>query len=197
MAQKETIRNLVQIQLGYQFRSKPKGDKNGNVTLIQIKDIRPDRSGVATEGALRFNPERDPTKQLLKEGDVLFMGKGSAPFVCTVRDLTGPTVAGGMFFILRPDTERILPDYLAWVLGHREIFEKLHIASGAGVAMPVIRRSELEKVQIPLPPLQIQKRIGDLLALEAQEQNLMTELAKQKQSLTEGICKKLMEGENQ
>ena len=194
MAQKETIRNLVQIQLGYQFRSKPEGDEHGSVKLIQVKDILPDRSGILSDKALRFEPDRDPTKQLLQEGDVLFMGKGSAPFVCTVRGLTGSTVAGGMFFILRPDTQRVLPDYLAWVLNDKRTLEKLMIACGTGVAMPVIRRKELEKVQVSLPPLELQKKISELLKMKAQEQDLMKELAEQKEILTEGLCKKLSTG---
>jgi len=164
------------------------------VQLIQIKDILPDRSGILPGGsALRFEPDRDPTRQLLQEGDVLFMGKGSAPFACAVHDLPGPMVAGGMFFILRSDTNRILPDYLAWCLSQKETLRTLTIASGTGVAMPVIRRTELEKVQVPLPPLELQKKISELLELEAQAQNLMNELAKQKHLLTDAVCRNLTE----
>jgi len=193
MTQKDTIRKLAEIQLGYQFRSKPEGDEQGSVQLIQIKDILPDRSGILPESALRFEPDRDTTKQLLQEGDVLFMGKGSAPFACAVHELPGPTVAGGMFFILRPDTQRVLPDYLAWVLNNKRTKQRLMIASGTGVAMPVIRRTELEKVQVSLPSLELQKKIGELLELETQEQNLMNELAEQKRLLTEAVCRKLTE----
>ena len=193
MPRNEPIRKLTEIQIGYQFRSKPEGNEHGGVQLIQIKDILPDRSGLSPAGALRFNPERDPSRQLLQEGDVLFMGKGSAPFACAVHALSGPTVAGGMFFILRPDTNHVLPDYLAWLLNNKQTKQRLMIASGTGVAMPVIRRTELEKVQVPLPPLEVQKKISELLELEAQEQNLMTELAEQKRLLTEAVCQKLTE----
>ncbi len=191
MLQKETIRNLTEIQLGYQFRSKPKGDEQGSVKLIQIKDILPNRSGISPKEALRFEPERDTTKQILQEGDVLFMGKGSAPFACTVSGLAGPTVAGGMFFILRPDTQRVLPDYLAWCLSRKETLRTLTIASGTGVAMPVIRRSELEQFSIPLPPLEIQQRIGELQRLSREEKNLMNELIAQKEILMRAVCNKL------
>jgi len=191
MPQKETIRNLAEIQLGYQFRSKPQGDEQGSVQLIQIKDILSDRSGLSHRDALRFNPERDPTKQLLQEGDVLFMGKGSAPFACAVSGLSGPTVAGGMFYILKPDTTRVLPDYLAWCLSRKETLRTLTIASGTGVAMPVIRRSELEQFSIPLPPLEIQRKIGELQRLNREEKNLMNELTAQKETLMRAVCNKL------
>ncbi|QBG48273.1 restriction endonuclease subunit S [Verrucomicrobia bacterium S94] len=194
MTPKEAIGKLAEIQIGYQFRSKPKADENGSVKLIQIKDILPGRNGIHSDSALRFEPERNPNKQLLQEGDVLFMGKGTAPFACRIMKLTGPTVAGGMFFILRPDTQRILPEYLSWVLNNKQTLEKLKIASGTGVAMPVIRRKELERLTIPLPPLENQQRIGEIQALKELEQNLMKDLTKQQQLLADGICKKLMEG---
>jgi len=197
MNQKQPISKLAGIQLGYQFRSKPEGNENGSVALIQVKDILPDRSGIDWTAPLLFEPERDPSKALLKEGDVLFMGKGTAPFACKVDGLTGPTVAGGMFYILRPDTRRVLPDYLAWVLNDKQTLEKLLIASGTGVAMPVIKRKELEQLAIPLPSLEAQQRISELQELNRQEMDLMNQLAGQKQILTEGVCKKLMEGEQQ
>jgi hypothetical protein len=197
MNQKQPIAKLAGIQLGYQFRSKPEGDENGNVSLIQIKDILPDRSGIRPGTALRFKPERDASKALLKEGDVLFMGKGTTPFACIVRELTRPAVAGGMFYILRPDTRRILPDYLAWVLNDKRTLKTLQIASGTGVAMPVIKRKELEQLAIPLPPIKAQQRIGELQELSRQEIALMSELSEQKQKLAEAVCRTLMEGDMQ
>ncbi len=195
MARKETIRNLTEIQIGYQLRKKPEGNEAGEILLIQLKDINASRTHLEiSEETVLFNPERSIEKQLLEEGDVLFMGKGSKPFACPVRNLPGPAVATGMFFILRPDTGRVEPEYLAWVLNSRQVLEKLMIASGTGVAMPVIRRTELEKLNIPLPPLEIQRRIGELQELNRQEQNLMNELAEQKQILVEGICKTLTAG---
>lgn len=196
MAHKERIVKLTDIQLGYQFRTKPEGDESGSVALVQIKDILPDRSGINEKSPLRFEPDRNPDKQLLQEGDVLFMGKGTAPFACTVGKLSRPTVAGGMFYILKPDTEQVLPSYLAWVLSNKQTLEKLKIASGTGVAMPVIRRAELEKLRIPVPPLEIQRLIGELQELKTLEQTLMNELSEQKKILVEGVCKRLVAGES-
>ncbi len=192
MPQKETIRNLAEIQIGYQLRTKPEGDDAGEVLLIQLKDINASRTQLElSDKTVRFDPERGITKQLLNEGDILFMGKGSKPFACPVRNLPGPAVATGMFFILRPDAQRILPEYLAWALNREQILRKMLIASGTGVAMPVIRRSVLETLSIPLPPLAIQQKIGALLKLSNEEQKLMNTLAKQKKTLMQGICEKL------
>ncbi|MDD2236923.1 MAG: restriction endonuclease subunit S [Kiritimatiellae bacterium] len=194
MPRNETIKNLVEIQIGYQLRQKPKADDDGKILLIQLKDINTSRTQLEfTEETLRFDPKRSIERQLLEEGDVLFMGKGSKPFACVVRNLPAPAVATGMFFILRPKMKRILPEYLAWVLNSKRTLDTLMIASGTGVAMPVIRRTELEKVSIPLPPLETQKKIGELQELNRQEMDLINQLSEQRQILTEGICRSLME----
>lgn len=194
MPQKETIRNLAEIQIGYQLREKPKANKAGEVLLTQLKDINASRTQLELSNeTVRFDPERDITKQLLNEGDVLFMGKGSKPFACPVRSLPGPTVATGMFFILRPDAQRVLPEHLAWALNREESIRKMLVAAGTGVAMPVIRRSVLETLSIPLPPLETQQKIGTLLQLSSEEQELMSELAQQKKTLMKGVCEQLCE----
>jgi len=198
MAQKETIRNLAEIQLGYQLRKKPEAAEAGEILLIQLRDINKDRTALEfSADTVRFNPERGIEKQLLTEGDVLFMAKGSKPFACTVRNLPGPAVANGMFFILRPDTQRVAPEYLAWALNREESIRALMIASGTGVAMPVIRRSVLEEFSIALPPLKIQQRIGELNRLAEEEQDLLEEIAEQKEKLIRAVCGKLCnQGDN-
>lgn len=195
MARFATIRNLAGIQLGYQLRTKPEENRAGDVLLIQLKDVNKSRTRLeVTEGTVRFDPERSIEKQLLHEGDVLFMGKGSKPFACTVRGLTKPAVATGMFFILRPDTKLVLPDYLAWVLNQEKSLTSLLIASGTGVAMPVIRRRVLEEFSIPLPPLTIQRKISELQRLMAEEKDLLCELAAQREELIRGVCEKWIGG---
>jgi restriction endonuclease S subunit len=192
MAQKETIRTLAEIQLGYQLRKKPEAAEAGGILLIQLRDINKDRTALEfSADTVRFNPERGIEKQLLTEGDVLFMAKGSKPFACTVRNLPGPAVANGMFFILRPDTQRVAPEYLAWALNRDEAVRALMNASGTGVTMPVIRRSVLEEFTITLPPLEIQQRIGELNRLAEEEQELLKGLAEQKEKLIRAICEEI------
>ena len=185
------IKDLADIQLGYQFRTRVEGHPKGMMLLVQVKDVNRARREVDFTSALRFYPERDTTKQLLKPGDVLFMGKGSAPFACVVRDLPGPAVAGGMFFILRAKPRRVFPDYLAWALGQEKTMRALMVASGTGVAMPVIKRSVLEDFRIPLPPLAVQQRIADLARLALDEQELLQEIADQKRALIQVVCERM------
>ncbi len=187
----KTIRDVASINVGYQLRSKPIPDKHGGTLLIRAKDIKPDRTKLMTANAIRISTERSIEKRLLKDGDVLFMGKGLQPFACPVRNLTEPTLAAGIFFVIRPNQEYILPEYLAWYLNKDEILRTLLIACGTGITMPVIRRGVIEKLQIPLPSLKIQQKICGLLAVANREKYLMDKLITQKQTLIQAVCKKL------
>lgn len=188
------IGKIAEIRAGYQYRPTDEVDENGEFLLIQQKDVLPDRTGITFSKAERINPNREYSKQLLTEGDVLFMGKGRYPFGCAVTQPPAQTIASGAFFILHPDTARILPEYLAWIINLKQTRHELHTAAGAGVAMPVVRRKELEEQPIPLPPLSIQQKIVELHRLMAEEQSLMRKLAKQKEILNRGICQKLISG---
>ena len=53
--------------------------------------------------------------------------------------------------------------------------------------MTVIGKAALDDLQVPLPPLETQKRIVALADLSNKEQKLMRELAAKKEKLVNGI----------
>ena len=56
--------------------------------------------------------------------------------------------------------------------------------------MPVVRRSVLEHIDVPIPTLDIQKRIAELNALMRDEQELLKKLAEKRIDLIMGACLK-------
>jgi restriction endonuclease S subunit len=159
MLQSETIRTLAEICAGYQHRPKDELVDNGEFLLIQQKDISSDRTRVDYANTVRITPERQYTRQLLVDGDVVFMNKGQSPFGCAIRNLPEPAIASSAFFILRPNKERILPEYLAWVLNREQTRHELFSAAGHGTLMPVIHRKALEEQSIFLPPMEMQRTL--------------------------------------
>ena len=60
--------------------------------------------------------------------------------------------------------------------------------------MPVVRRSVLENLDVPLPPLETQKKIAELDALMRQEQQLIDKLVQKRKNLIAMACLKAVRG---
>jgi hypothetical protein len=60
--------------------------------------------------------------------------------------------------------------------------------SGREVNMPVVRRSALEHLEIPLPPMDTQKRIADVYRLMDQERDLTLRLVENRSKIVRAAC---------
>lgn len=95
------------------------------------------------------------------EGDVLFARmKGTRKVLLVTKELAGTIVSTG-FAILRP-SEDCDPAYLATYLG-TDHFERQKDKYCSGAIQPAITNGGIEKLEIPLPPLDEQIRIAHLL----------------------------------
>jgi len=67
-------------------------------------------------------------------------------------------IASTGFAVLRAKTERLLPGFLICMLRHEKAVDQMIGMMGKG-AYPSINQSDVESVQMPLPPLEVQKEI--------------------------------------
>ena len=71
-------------------------------------------------------------------------------------------ICGYHLAIVRPDARRIIPKYLYWALDSEPLARQWSVTA-AGVTRVGIRSTDLNKVTIPLPPLDEQRSIADYL----------------------------------
>lgn len=71
-------------------------------------------------------------------------------------------ICGYHLAIVRPDDRRIVPKFLYWVLSSEPIARQWSVTA-SGVTRVGIRSTDLNKVTIPLPPLDEQRAIADYL----------------------------------
>ena len=79
------------------------------------------------------------------------------------------------YVIIRLDSDRVDPDYLAWYLGQGESFKReLHkLRQGSAVlSLPI---NEFRKIRLSLPSLEIQRKIGGLNSLRLRRKSLEEE----------------------
>lgn len=184
------INEIAHIRFGLPKTS----SKSGDVAYLQARHFD-DQGRLHSEidEFVEFDPKMK--SHLLQEGDVLFTGKGNRLFACTYRDTKTPAIASSMFFVIRPNTNIINPEYLAVILNmpqSKNAFLKL----GNGTNIFSIRIAELGAFRIPVPNLEEQKIIASLVDLHNQESEMHRKLAEQKQILMDTILTKIIEKQN-
>jgi hypothetical protein len=174
------------IATGYHFRGRIENDPNGDIPVVQAKDIDWSRQLVSTE-LMHVKLEKDPAPHLLRAGDVLFLSRGHRHWALAITGSMPRFIAPGYFFILRVDTARVRPEYLTWFINHPATQELLR-GKAKGTQIPFLSKDDVESMTVPLPPLATQDKVVALAGLARREQDLLDRLAKRRRVLLDTIC---------
>lgn len=96
-------------------------------------------------------------------GDVLFTREAPAGEVGRFTATTGNYFLGQRLFLYRPDPAKLDWNYLAYVLQSHQIQGWVQGAA-YGATVPHLAVSDMEHLKIPVPPINVQKKIGDILS---------------------------------
>jgi len=182
------LKKIAKIQSGYISRVKIEPHEDGSHFLIQARDVDADRLAYRTDGIVRFSPGLSRKDWVLKPDDVLFMARGARNYSILIKEIPDRVLAAACFFIVRVSSEEVLPDYLFWYLNQAPVDSYLRRHSGRGVHMPVVRRSVLESINIPIPPIDVQAKIAELDELLRDEMELLYKLAEKRKKLIPAAC---------
>lgn len=182
--------DIAEIRPGYLTRSRITSVESGSCAVIQIKDFDDFRTEIDFDKVTHFDPPFITEEQVLKKGEILFLGKGRRNFAFPLGAMPYPSVAASYFFVVRPDARKILPEFLAWCLNQPEVMRYLHKYTGRSVHMPVVSRPVLEKIQIPVLPLEVQQKIVALDRLMTEEVVLCRQLHEKKRKLLEAVSQR-------
>ena len=153
-----TLNQVARVQIGYQSRGRVEmPDPQGSYQLIQIKDLD-DEGCLREEGFYRITPEGlNPERYQVNQGDVLFLSRGNRNFATMVDVQLQDTIAAGYFFILKPDSATVLPQYLAWYINSAPAQQFIQSVARRGTYMPVVPKSALEELPIDVPAFAFRK----------------------------------------
>ena len=188
---KKKIKEIADIQIGYQFREKLNLTSIGTYQIIQAKDTSElfGRHGLDVSNLCRVAPQKIDNKYLVRNEDVIFLSKGRKNHATIIKDLTTDikTIVAGYFFILRPKTKAVIPEYLTWAINQPPSQNYLKSVS-RGSGMPFIPKDAFASLEIHVPPINIQKQIVKLYELSFQESTLLKRLEEKRSKLISGIC---------
>jgi restriction endonuclease S subunit len=104
---------------------------------------------------------RERSSLLLKDGDILINRTNSKELVgkCAVFHESGDYVFASYLIRLRADTAQADPDYLAWVLNSPIGRQQIDAMSRQIIGQANINTEEIRSLEIPLPPIDEQRKI--------------------------------------
>ena len=181
-----SLKKVARVQPGYLSRRRIRPASNGSHRLVQAKDVS-ENDGVRLEKAVRFHPERKPGLYHVSRGDVLFTARGRNHRAYHVDQDLSNTLAAATFYILRPDTDRILPGYLAWWLNLPQVQAVIDTVSG-GTHISYISRQALENLRIRVPALTVQRRIERVLSLWRERNSVRSLIDEKRQEYIRAVC---------
>lgn len=180
------LKDIAQIQFGYYAQP----CKTGTIAYLQAKHFNEFGQLDVNYDSFLEEDEKS-TSNLLKDGDILFVGKGFRFYATLFKEEFGKAVASSIFFVIRPDTQKIIPAYLVSVLNLPK--NLLHFqASGAGSSILSIRKSELTDFVFDLIPIEQQQKVVALQELYLKDIELTNSLIKQKQILFQTAISKII-----
>jgi len=178
---------LAEVQMGYPFRSRLEHDPQGDIAVIQMKDID-DANLLHAEEAIRVVLPKGKTHHLLRAGDLLFRSRGRSNGAAQVLEGVGPAVLSAPMLLIRP--HGVLPAYLCWYINAPATQAQL-AALAEGTSVRMISAEALKSVPVPTPSPEMQLRIAEVAALADHEQSLLARIATLRQRLTTHLLMKL------
>lgn len=187
------LKQIVSLMAGHPFRGTLQNALDGDVAVVQMKDVNPE-NGVDTTNLYRVHLTGRKNPDYLRRGDILFVGRGYRIFAVLVDQDLENTVAGSHFFIIRvkPNRQDINPDYLAWYINHKKAqhYFTQHVA---GTALPHVNRTTVENLPIIVPPLQVQQQMVKAHYCRLKEKALLERLIEKKKQFLDQLLDQTLE----
>ena len=177
--------NLADIASVLSGVSPPKG-RELSASYVRIGDLK-EGGAPSTKGP---HPSAKRATRITAS-DILVTSRGDD--VSAMRP-SGPMVGAYValdVYLVRPQLDRVDPDYLALALNSDEALKQLKTASTAG-KLPRIPKQALENVRLSVPSLQLQRKIAEIGALAKHFETLQKERAEAQLKLRSAILAKLL-----
>lgn len=179
------LKQLASIQMGYPFRSRLERNEEGNVGVIQMKDID-EHSQLRTEDLVRVLMPDVKEHHLVLPQDIVFRSRGYTTTSALIHQDPGAAILAAPLLRIRVKKRQVLPSYLNWYINQPTA--QAYLTSRAkGTSVPMISKHAVEEMEIVVPPLERQKKIVELATLASSEQRLLKKLAEKRNKYMRGI----------
>ena len=177
------LQNIAE-QIDYGLTASATDSANGP-KFLRITDIQEDRVDWSTVPFCNCTVE-DSKKYALMEGDIVFARTGATTGKSfLVRSCPLGSVFASYLIRVRPST-KVVPGYLARFFQTPNYWNQI-TRSSTGTAQAGVNASNLKKLAVPLPPLEEQHRIAEILDRAEELRSKRGEAIAQLDTLTQAI----------
>lgn len=154
---------IAQIGTGYPFRGRVEHIPDGQLVVLQQKDIS-EMTAMPSEQLAKFAPSSAARvdndgcyrNHILQANDVLLQVRGNQ-FLSVIFSGMYPAIAAQGVAVFRP-VSSLLPSFLFWFLNHPKTTESLRSMAG-GTHIPFLSKQTLTALKVPVPALETQHLI--------------------------------------
>lgn len=179
------LKNLIELNglfSGYSFREKIEHNPNGDVGILQMKDITDNYLSFDYQNIDKISDFIFKDKFYLKKNDILFVSKGVNNYAIAIDDINFKVVPSATFFVIRVDERIIVPEYLVWYINQKEAQNYLN-EKKAGTYVPNLNKQDVMELPIKVPPLEIQKAIAQTAVLLNKEIEILDKIKNNRKEL--------------
>lgn len=188
------IKMIGNMRTGLVLSRKKHQDNSKNTQkypLLTLKSFNVDGYIVAEDLDVFYSDENLNDSYFTKTGDIVIRLSEPNTSVCIKEAFSGYLVPSS-FVIIKPQTSKILPEYLAWYLNSQ--FGKKQIKrSQIGSAISIITTGCLENIIIKEIDILKQQKIIEMNDLLIREKSLLTKLAEKKELYYKTLMYKICE----
>lgn len=185
------LSELTNIRSGHPFRGKVKHTPNAwNYYVLQLRDVQKE-CHIDLNQAVQVKLEDKKPPQILKQGDILLRARGGYYYSGLFNADTDNVIAAGQFFVLSPNTDRVVPAYLCWYL-NQPVAQQYFDKNDTGSNIPMINKSTISDLRVKLPSIDIQHKIANIHQTWLKEKKLTEQLLTNREQMLRGMCQQFI-----
>jgi len=183
------LQDIAEIFTGYTFRNAIVHEPDGDIAIIQLKDLSADYQQIESFNTFCL-PFSSYQKHLLQPNDIIFVSKGLNNFAIQFIQTYQKAIATATFIIIRPKNNQICSEYLTWYINQPAAQEQLHSGKEHRSTVFSITIKTLAELSIEVPSLDKQRIIGKIATLNYQQKTLSIQLAEKRKTLLDNLLTK-------
>lgn len=151
-----SLKALAELSAGYPFRGKIDALPEGDVAVIQMRNVDPD-TGIDWSELTHVELPGRAKRAYLSSGDIILSTRGGRNFAYFIKEVPGHAVCSPHFFVVRvaPQSD-LLPEFLAWQMNQKPA-QDYFTANATGSYILNLRREVVEHLRVVVPPIKQQQ----------------------------------------